>query len=1789
MRITRKTKAAKRPLLRRRLVALFVMMTMLMSYATTVFAAMDNSAGPDGEPELGIVVIFNPNGGQTIYGHETRTTRTGDANSGTIGAGYMPEPPTHPGVYRFVGWTMVQNSIATADRFTGSTVVNAPGITVFALWGHQVTFHGGGGALNIINSPGSLVGCHGPRLIVSGQSIGSTPGVFVPNAPNHPGHTFAGWFIDNDPARPFTAATVVNGDLEVHARWEEIPRHTVTFDVQGGQLSTELAPPAPATVRHPHSLTRTAVQGRSVEHSSRNPYFLNQGIGWPRSAPEVLPAGPTAGMTLEGWWTQPNGWNGTGDRWAPAGVLNLANESVLPQPGGAATTVVTEDITVFANWVYRVTFHPNVGYMNLGHANSLYDAGFPNPRVADVNRNHFRDLTVQGGTINANGQLYNRNSNTAQPVGMPADNIMIRPGFIFMGWWNMQLNPSVAMGNEPPEAQEFLGTTPVNTSKTVYARWIPRTHVTITFDTNNGQWVADDTDDRYVNLPSGAYINNYGPASMPAMPLVPPAPGYMFAGWFVCPDGTGDRFTPSTQVPDDITVYARWLPYITLAVCTNGGTSNLIRYRNFPVGVTLYDMNLIWRDHHGPPTTTGAQLNLYDLVWMGNSGVTTRPGHHLNAPQVWNTAADGNGDLFTRLMPITQDMAVNGVFTIYAQWAITVIFNDNRSSIGAGTNEDDNILGRNAAGVNTAAHRTQVLLGRSFENNHLHPNTHPSTHPASPNFPMIGRMVSPQDTILDLTFSSASINTFVRGWNTQPDGLGEWFYHDTIITSGPLTLYGIWSETLAFHPGVAPPSAIPYGHRLSPITPFTPGPLAEGHFANVDERFGGTDPQWPGFTFVGWSDQLNGGVGSQDIIPGMPRTFPFTIYAQWHALLWFDATGGMITPDVGPAVPEMLSSARVFVPLAGAIVNTPARQNWQFAEWNTNRWGLRDDDGLVYNTGTVVTVTRDNRDAPINGERLFAQWAANIRFDEGDALVAGGVGTLVGYIHDIPELGNVVDHNMGLMPVPTHRPGYTFTGWEVWDYSANGGAGGYVPFTQNTVITDNMRFVTGAGGGRYIHVIARYTDSIHTLTIQNESNDPLDPFPATPLPTGQTAPTSQIPFNQSVTLAPGTKTGWTFLGWRLLADPAGVATITGTQLPHAFNMPDANRTYVAVWSRNVHTLTITNESNDTLDPFPASPTWVTTQTASGQVPFDQSVTLAPGSVAGWTFLGWRLPADPAGVATITVPPAHQFYMPDANKAYVAVWSRNVHTLTIQNHPAGVVLSTTTPPPLQTTSGSRPFDQSITLEPGYAPGWTFLGWVRVNHGDTFTPPTTIAGLLPANHQFNMPDANVTFVAIWGNDDDEIGIPNSFTLTISNHPTTVTPTDQTLSGSRLFGQDIVLEEGTVTGWTFVGWRLYGTNDAPVLDRAFTMPANNVHYVAVWEVNTHTLTITNDPAAHNFPATQTPTGPRDFGANITLVPGAVEGWTFIGWRLHGTNNTPVLNRTFTMPDNDVHYVAVWRLTTTDDGTTQNGPTTGFPETTGPVERPEREPEPEPEPEPVVKEHHAYIIGFEDGYVRPRAHVTRAQVATIFFRLISDADREHYWMQTNPFPDVVLENWFNNAVSTTTNADMFTGMPDGTFQPNRAITRAELTAVVVRFMGVTHNGTTPMFNDIAGHWAERYINIAAHHGWVFGYEGLNGRFLPDQPITRAETAAIINRMLGRLPETPADLLPNDMRIWPDNMNTNTWYYLYIQEATNSHYYVRKADGIHETWVQMLVPERPWVLLERPESVPQDIFRVMN
>lgn len=220
---------------------------------------------------------------------------------------------------------------------------------------------------------------------------------------------------------------------------------------------------------------------------------------------------------------------------------------------------------------------------------------------------------------------------------------------------------------------------------------------------------------------------------------------------------------------------------------------------------------------------------------------------------------------------------------------------------------------------------------------------------------------------------------------------------------------------------------------------------------------------------------------------------------------------------------------------------------------------------------------------------------------------------------------------------------------------------------------------------------------------------------------------------------------------------------------------------------------------------------------------------------------------------------------------------------------------------------------------------------------------------------------------------------------------------------------------------------------------------------------------------------------------------------------------------------------------------------------------------------DHFAYIVGYGNGQVRPQNAITRAEVATIFFRLLTDDVREENFTSTNKYTDVAAGAWYNNAVSTLSTMGIITGYPDGTFRPNAYITRAEFAAIAARF-DADGDKTLAAFSDIANHWAKDEISVAYNNGWVDGYP--NGTFGPQRNITRAEAVTLVNRVLNRKPETEDDLLP-DMTTWTDNADKKAWYYLAIQEATNSHYYKYKENSEYEKWTE-LRETRDWTQLEK-------------
>jgi len=295
---------------------------------------------------------------------------------------------------------------------------------------------------------------------------------------------------------------------------------------------------------------------------------------------------------------------------------------------------------------------------------------------------------------------------------------------------------------------------------------------------------------------------------------------------------------------------------------------------------------------------------------------------------------------------------------------------------------------------------------------------------------------------------------------------------------------------------------------------------------------------------------------------------------------------------------------------------------------------------------------------------------------------------------------------------------------------------------------------------------------------------------------------------------------------------------------------------------------------------------------------------------------------------------------------------------------------------------------------------------------------------------------------------------------------------------------------------------------------------------------------------------------GGSYTVAPVQTTSqsrYTFSGWRINGVGDVVTEIKDI---QQDVKLIGVWTRRSSGGGGGSSKPTVDIPDDV---------------PTGLNgDDHYAYIVGYPDSTVRPQNGITRAEVATIFFRLLTDETRNANSTKSNSYSDVAAGAWYNHAVSTLSAMGIVKGDSQGKFNPNAPITRAEFAAIAARFDDKA-NTTAVDFSDIASHWAKNEISAAANNGWINGYT--DGTFRPNNKITRAEAMTLVNRVLKRLPETAEDL-HNDMIKWSDNSDTSAWYYLAVQEATNSHYYDLKENK-HEKWSK-LRETRDWTELEK-------------
>ena len=398
------------------------------------------------------------------------------------------------------------------------------------------------------------------------------------------------------------------------------------------------------------------------------------------------------------------------------------------------------------------------------------------------------------------------------------------------------------------------------------------------------------------------------------------------------------------------------------------------------------------------------------------------------------------------------------------------------------------------------------------------------------------------------------------------------------------------------------------------------------------------------------------------------------------------------------------------------------------------------------------------------------------------------------------------------------------------------------------------------------------------------------------------------------------------------------------------------------------------------------------------------------------------------------------------------------------------------------------------------GYIFTGWNTKadGSGDAFTAATDVT-------------SNITVYAQWKDS-------TTYSVTYKDGVDGTVFADQTTTDLHV-GDTTPAFSGTPTrsGYTFTGWE-------PSVAATVT---DNAVYTAQWAKNSSSSHHSTRYTLHYESNGGTAYKDERYssGTKVTLDKTPTrESYTFTGWYADQALTQKIT--TVTMNSNKTVY-AGWEATGVPDKL--NG-----------------------------DDHYAYVIGYLDGNVRPNANVSRAETATIFFRLLKSDIRDGNLIADNGFSDVSDGQWHNKAISTMAKLGIVKGRRADNFDPDASITRAEFAAICARFntKPVENSGS---FSDISGHWAENEIERAAAFGWISGYP--DGTFRPDARITRAEAMTMINRVLCRMPQSESDLL-DSMVTWPDNKPSD-WHYLAVQEATNSHDFDRKGE-VGESWTKL-------------------------
>ena len=640
---------------------------------------------------------------------------------------------------------------------------------------------------------------------------------------------------------------------------------------------------------------------------------------------------------------------------------------------------------------------------------------------------------------------------------------------------------------------------------------------------------------------------------------------------------------------------------------------------------------------------------------------------------------------------------------------------------------------------------------------------------------------------------------------------------------------------------------------------------------------------------------------------------------------------------------------------------------------------------------------------------------------------------------------------------------------------------------------------------------------------------------------------AKLPIGEPTTLkdAEFTRGNYEFLGWSYFEN--GSVYFKAAEKDVLFEESDfdenGNVHLYAIWKRLSYPVTLRYNANTTDEvanmPEPLEQTKNSDLTGTGNAEFNISDKIP--TRAGYRFLGWALNKPDAAEDDIDFK-AGETSLPfvvnyQDNITLYAVWQAQ-YTVTYTYESSDVTHTVPYQVKVPEDDGKYAVGEMVRVaakpedvESGeYI--WKFVTW-KLN-GDDVDP----------NAQVPMVEGGLTFVGIWEctrkeygvtysyvSADPAIALPqavldtrpkNEFTYTTDEWPETAAKPDDVIVGEYV--------------WKFVTWKFNGIEVAP--RTRVQMVSGGLHFEGIWQQERihYSLTIQYvDKKDEELDE-----------SHVELLPKGgeykVDSPKIKGYKLEDKHDAVIEG---TMPGYDLTIKVVYVRKTSGGSSVQ-------------IESPNK-PKQDNSLKFNTEDHFAYVNGYPDGTVKPTGDVTRAEVAAILYRVM-DADCVKTYETTRcSFSDVVRGDWFNLYVATLENAGVIVDTrTNGKFRPNEAITRAELAAMLAQFADIKSAANS--FNDVsARHWASDEIAVCAKMGWINGYP--DGSFRPDATITRAEMMAMINRALGRTPKSADDLL-SGMKTWRDNANVNAWYYLDVQEATNSHTYTK--SGTHETWKKL-------------------------